>query len=177
MCPLHRWFPNHPVLSTAVPAVAAFAIFYLWFYWPRRRKTFDYDPGEKMGAFEEHAKRYQSLATLLLTLSSASVAFFVNFLVNIAPDSSNRNFHSLRLESAAPSTITLLCLSATCALAFLLCQSLFYEDYVHSKYTVDPRHSRETYTGARYALTLTLATAGLVFFLLAFVVLALSLFR
>ncbi len=169
-------FFGRPILSTVIIGACIFLAFYFAFYWPRRKLTFDFDPGGRYGEFEKHAERYQSLARLMLTLSSASVAFLINFLVNVAPDAKNRNSYSLKLESASPRTIALLCLSATCALGFLLCQNLFYEDYVHSKYSENPARSRETYTGARYALTLTLAGAGLAFFFFAFMFLAFWLF-
>lgn len=160
---------------TFIIATAIFAVVYLQFYWPRRNCTFAFDPGGRKGEFESHAKRYQSLAKLMLTLSSASAAFLVNFLVNLDP-SKPRATYSYRLESAAPATITLLCLSAASCIAFMLFQNLFYEDYVHSKFPREGIAARETYTGARYALNLTFAGAGFVYFLVAYGIVAAWLF-
>jgi hypothetical protein len=96
--------------------------------------------------------------------------------VNLTADIKQRNIYNLRFEQAAPRTIAYLCLSAGCCVTFLLCQNLFYEDYVHSKYTEDPKNSRETYTGARYAATLTISAGGFIFFILAFIYLGWRLF-
>lgn len=112
----------------------------------------------------------------MITLSTASVAFFLNFLVNLPADPKSRSVYSLRLESALPRSITFLCLSGACGLFFIFLENLFYEDYVHSKYTRDPEDSRETYTGVRYAVILALAGTGLILFLLAFASLAMKLF-
>src|SRR5256885_2168842 len=143
---------GHPLSVTAGIALAVFGVAYLLCYLPRKNKTFDFDPCGKFGEFEPHAKRYQELAKLVLTLATASIAFLVNFLVNISPDQKNRYLYSVRLETGAPSVIACLCVSVASVLLFLLFENLFYEDYAHSKYTREPKDSRETYTGARYAL-------------------------
>jgi hypothetical protein len=141
-----------------------FAAVYLRFYWPKRKCTFDFDPGGLKGEFESHAERYQSLAKLMLTLSSASAAFLVNFLVTLDP-TKPRTRYSYRLEQITPAAITLLGLSAASCIGFMLFQNLFYEDYVHSRFPNEGVQPRETYTGARYALNLAFAGAGFVYFL------------
>jgi len=103
------------------------------------------------------------------------VAFIVNSLVTL--DSTKlRSAYSFKLEAAAPVTVTLLCLSAASCIGFLLFQNLFYEDYIHSKYPADGADPRETYTGARYALILTFSGAGFLFFLAAYLILAVWMF-
>lgn len=165
---LYQPFFGRPILSTVVIWAVVSLVAYFVCCLPRRKMIFDFDPGGRHGEFEAHAKRYQALASLVLTLSTASIAFLLNFLVNLTAEARNRSLYSLKLESGSPRAIVLLCLSATCALLFLLFENLFYEDYVHSKYTPDPKKSKETYTGKRYALVLTLAWTGLLWFFFAY---------
>jgi len=167
---------KHPVVIALGIAVVVFAVAFLICYWPRRKKTFDFDVRGEFGAFEPHAKRYQDLAKLVLTLATASIAFLVNFLVNLNADLKTRSSYSLRLEATSPWVIAFLCLSAMSLLLFLLFENLFYEDYVHSRYTRQPCDSKETYSGARYALNLTFGWTGLLWFFIAYVVLAYKLF-
>jgi hypothetical protein len=61
-------------------------------------------PAGYKGAFEPHAKRYQALAKLVLTLAAASAAFLLSFLANI-DISKPRSSYSIRLEYVAPSTM------------------------------------------------------------------------
>jgi hypothetical protein len=166
---------KHPALAAAGIALAVDCVAFFICYWPRRARTFNFDPREEFGAFESHAKRYQDLAKLVLTLATASIAFLVNFLVNLNP-SGNRSAYSMRLEAASPWVISFLCISAVSLLLFLLFENLFYEDYVHSKYTSNPNDSRETYTGARYAMNLTFGWTGLLWFFMAYAIVAYRLF-
>ena len=136
------------MFSTLLTGILVFVVVYLRFYWPRRNRIFYFDPGGRKGEFEPHAERYQSLAKLLLTLASASAAFLVNFL----------------------------CLSAGSCIVFMLLENLYYEDYIHSKFPSEGTKPRETYTGKRYALILTLSGMGIVYFVLAYGVLAVWLF-
>jgi hypothetical protein len=163
---------GHPLPVISGIALVIFAIAYLLCYLPRKNKTFDFDPGGKFGAFEPHANRYQDLAKLVLTLATASIAFLVNFLVNISTDQKNRSLYSFRLEDGASWVIACLCVSVASLLLFLLLENVFYEDYVHSKYTRDPINSRETYTGRKYALNLTFAWTGLFWFFMAYAIVA-----
>jgi hypothetical protein len=166
----------HPAATSLSIGASVFAVAFLLSYWPRRKKTFDFDVRGEFGAFEPHAKRYQDLAKLILTLSTASIAFVVNFLVGLTADAKTRSPYSLRLEAASPWVIAFLCLSTVSLLLFLLFENLFYEDYVHSKYTRNPSDSKETYTGRRYALNLTFAWTGLLWFFVAYMILAYRLF-
>ena len=86
------------------------------------------DPGGEPKAFEEHLKRYQSLFQLLVTLSTASVAFLVNFLISISSEKS-RSTYSYKLESACPSAILILGFSVIFALLFITLENLAYEAY------------------------------------------------
>jgi hypothetical protein len=167
---------KHPAVAAFSIAMVVFVVAFLICYWPRRKKTFDFDAGGEFGAFEPHAKRYQDLAKLVLTLSTASTAFLANFLVSLSADLKTRNPYSLRLEAASPWVIAFLCLSAVSLLLFMLFENLFYEDYVHCRYTRQPCDSKETYTGARYALNLTFGWTGLLWFLVAYATLAYQLF-
>jgi hypothetical protein len=72
----------HQLVVTSAIGITLFIVAYLFCYLPRRGKTFAFDVSGQYGAFEQHAKRYQELAKLILTLSTASIAFLVNFLVN-----------------------------------------------------------------------------------------------
>jgi len=65
-----------------------------------------FDPLAERGKFEPHAKRYQTIATLIVTLSAASVAFLANFLVNIPADKQLRSPYSLKLEAVAPQAMS-----------------------------------------------------------------------
>jgi len=168
---------EHPVLITTAIVVGVTAGVFSVCYWPRRGRTFDFDAGGKQGAFEDHAKRYQDLAKLVITLSTASVAFLVNFLVGLTTDKSNRGPYSLRLEEVSPWVITFLGLSTVSLLFFILFENMYYEDYVHSKYTESPEASRETYTAKKYAAVLTMAWTGLLWFLVAYGFVAIGLLR
>jgi len=108
--------PSHQIRIIEIFAtILACAAFLCWSY--RRNYSackgndYEFDPGRVRAAFEPHAKRYQDLAKLVLTLAAASSAFLLSFLVNI-DFSKLRNNYSLRLEAAAPFAMALLCLSA-----------------------------------------------------------------
>ncbi len=143
---------------------------FLLFYWPRRGKKYYMDPLNEKGAFEPHAKRYQDLAKLMVTLSAATVAFLLNFLTRVEPNGQHLNEYSIRLEAAAPASIILLAVSVGCALLFLLLQNLAYEDYCHSE-------KKDTYSADKYAGQLTLAALGFMAFFLAFALVAYHLMR
>jgi hypothetical protein len=99
---------KYPTLAASGIALAVYCVAFLVCYWPRRGRTFNFDAREEFGAFEPHAKRYQDLAKLILTLSTASIAFLVNFLVNLTP-SATRSAYSVRLEAASPWVVAFLC--------------------------------------------------------------------
>ena len=116
---------GHPLPVITGIALVIFAIAYLLCYLPRKDKTFDFDAGGKFGAFEPHASRYQDLAKLVLTLATASIAFLVNFLVNIPTDQKNRSLYSFRLEDGASWVVACLCVSVASLLLFLLLRMFF----------------------------------------------------
>jgi hypothetical protein len=87
---------------------------------------YEFDAGRKEGAFEPHAKRYQDLARLVLTLATASAAFLLSFLVNIDINK-QQNSYSTRLEAVFPFAMAFLCLSAGSCLTFMLFHSIYYE--------------------------------------------------
>src|ERR1700751_1040363 len=123
---------RHPTIWASGIATVVYAVAFFSCYLPRRGKTFNFDVRGEFGAFEPHAKRYQDLAKLILTLSTASIGFLVNFLVNLGPDAKARSPYSLKLEAASPWVIAFLCLSTTSGVLFLLAENLFYEDYFHA---------------------------------------------
>ena len=137
---------------------------------------YDFDPGMRKGEFEPHAKRYQALAKLVLTLAAASAAFLLSFFANIDV-SKPRNDYSIRLEYVAPSAMVFLCLSAGACLIFLLLQNICYEQYTHVVYPtkegVTPKPS--PYSDKRYATVLMCAEASILFFALAYIVIGVSL--
>src|SRR5664280_1023260 len=110
----------HQLVVTSAIGITLFIVAYLFCYLPRRGKTFAFDVSGQYGAFEQHAKRYQELAKLILTLSTASIAFLVNFLVNLSPDANKRGIYSFRLENASPGVIGFLYLRRISMLLFLL---------------------------------------------------------
>jgi hypothetical protein len=120
------------------------------------------------GGFEAHLQRYQESAKLLLTLSTATIAFLVNSLAGIDPDK-KRSLYSIRLEKACPSSIALLGLSAVCSITFLLSENYAYETYCH-----DPQ--RNTYTPGWYALNTALGFYSFFLFLAAYGWLAIRIF-
>lgn len=165
-----------PVVAWALCILCPFLL--LWFYLRRDFRTrhpganVAFDPIEPapaaarfiQGGFEPHARRYQDLAKLLLTIAAATIAFLVNFLASIHVDE-KRSPYSLALESACPFSICLLGLSALCAILFLFSENYAYETYCH-----DP--NRNTYTPGWYALNLSLAFFGFLFFFLGYAFLA-----
>src|SRR5579871_4658906 len=116
---------GHPVLQTAFWSIVMFVALFLFFYLRLPPGTFNFDPGGCKGAFEPHAKRYQKLASLVLTLNTAAIGFMLNFLVNLPSGSAARNSYSLGLESAAASAVTMLSLSTASGVIFLLLENYF----------------------------------------------------
>jgi hypothetical protein len=173
--------PSHHIRIIEIFAsILVCAAFLRWSY--RRNyseckgNAYEFDPGRIPGAFEPHAKRYQALAKLVLTLAAASAAFLLSFLANIDV-SKARNYYSIRLEYVAPSAMVFLCLSAGACLIFLLLQNICYEQYTHVVYPtkegVTPKPS--PYSDKRYATVLMCAEASILFFALAHIVIGVSL--
>jgi hypothetical protein len=157
-------------LAIAGSFVVVVLIFLLFRFVLLGTGRFDMDPQGKDGAFEPRAKRYQEIAKLVLTLSTASIAFIVNFLVGLPADIRTRGRYSIAIEAASPLAITFLCVSVLSALLFLLSLSSAYERYSHSP-------DKDTYGGNWYALNYTLGYPGLLWFFFAYAWLAHGLFR
>jgi hypothetical protein len=117
-------------------------------------RNYEFDAGGKQGAFEPHAKRYQDLAKLVLTLAAASAAFLLSFLVNIGV-SKPPNGYSVRFEAAAPFAMVFLCVSAGSCLTFMLLQNIYYEHYTHVMYPIEEGVPKKSpYSGKKYAFVL-----------------------
>jgi len=139
---------------------------------------FEMDPGGEPKAFEEHLKRYQSLFQLIVTLSTATVAFLVNLLIGISDDKP-RNIYSHRLEAACPFTVLVLGASVIFALLFIIFENLAYEAY--SEYLQTRNRSTNTtrqspYSRRWYAANLSFGYTSLLLFLWAYGFLAFRLF-
>lgn len=137
------------------------AIYLFTYFIAFKSSAYHFDAQGRPGAFEPHARRYQDLARLIIGLSAVSVGYLVNFLVNISPNGQLRSTYSLALESASATAISYLCVSILLGILFVLAQSYFYEEYVHST-------CRETYRRWKYSLSMSLAFTGLFCFVAAF---------
>jgi hypothetical protein len=128
-----------------------------WYFFDPKH---DADQGlkDEGGDFEPHASRYQDLAKLAITLSSGAIAFIINFLVNGKPDVS---VFARKLLWVAPIVCGFFGSSIALLVLFMVCQSYLYETYCHA-----PEH--DTYTRAKYALSLSLGWTGLISFILGF---------
>jgi hypothetical protein len=164
-----RWIFRHPLLTTTVGALVFF-----WGIWCGARSTladvpYNFDPRKRRGEFEPHAKRYQELARLITTLSTASVAFLFNFLVNIHPNTVLRSEYSFRLEAAAPVAVCCFGVSVLCLITFLLLESYWYEEYSHSE-------AQDTYMPWKYSTNIAFGYSGLFWFVCGYALLAAGLF-
>lgn len=118
------------------------------------------------GDFEPHAKRYQELARLIITLSAAAIAFLINIMTN---DRAPNPAFGQRVQAVAPIVVGFFAACIALLIFFMLLQSVWYEEYCHS-----PDHS--TYKRWKYALNLSLGWTGVLSFVLGFVWLAPNLF-
>lgn len=119
------------------------------------------------GTFEPHAKSYQDLAKLAITLSAAALAFLVSVTFSERP--MNLAF-TARIQAVAPIVAGFFGSAIALLVAFMLFQALNYEAYCHSG-------DHSTYKPWRYALSLALGFTGLIAFVLGFLWLAQSVFR
>lgn len=129
------------------------------------------DPQGTAGAFENHLKRYQQLAQLIATLSTASIAFLVNFLAGISPDQ-RRGIYSVRMEHACPWVTPFLAFSTGFAFAFILLENLAYEVYSHR-----PSGQPSPYTREWYAANISLGYSSAVLLVVGYTLLACWLLR
>lgn len=122
--------------------------------------SFEMDPERRPGAFEVHLKHYQDFFSLLITLASASIAFFVKLLL----DPRQQNQYVQRLDSSVPSVMVMLCLSLVFSLLFIGSLHYYYECYCHRKNT------KWRYTAGKYSWILTTAFMAVICFFLAYFV-------
>jgi hypothetical protein len=120
------------------------------------------DPKGKQEGFEPHIKRYQEFGKFLVVMATASVAFFINFLVTLPAPEIARSSYSLALERNAAVPIICLTISVSFALVYMLSQTFFYEAYCHGN----------PYPGLLYALQVAIGWSALLWFATAYTYLA-----
>jgi len=166
------FYPGIVVLSIAVAT-------YLASFLAIGPGPFEMDPGSEPKAFEEHLKRYQGLFQLVVTLSTATVAFLVNFLIGISDDKP-RSVYSRRLELACPFTILVLRFSVIFALLFIIFENLAYEaysEYLQNQIKKASSRRQSPYSRHWYAANLSFGYSSLLLFLLAYGFIALRLLK
>lgn len=128
-----------------------------WYFFDPKHNS---DQGLKAegGDFEPHAKRYQDLAKLAITLSAGAIAFLINFL---ASDKVAGSVFAQKVQRVAPIECGFFGSAIALLVLFMVCQSYLYEQYCHA-----PTH--KTYTRTKYAVSLTLGWTGLLSFILGF---------
>jgi hypothetical protein len=131
---------------------------------------FQMDPHGAPGKFEEHLKRYQNFTQLLITLATATIAYLVNFLLNLS-NGKPENAVGERLQSVCPIAITLLGWSIVFGFLFIALESLAYEAYSHRE------GARSNYSRLSYATNLAFGYSAAVSFLLAYGVVGFSVLR
>jgi hypothetical protein len=159
------------LFSMAAVSLAVLGLLYRVAYHFLPEGPFEMDPHGVPGAFEDHLKRYQQLAQLVATLSTASIAFLTHFLVSIS-DEKPRTIYSTRMESACPWAIPLLGFSVIFALAFILAENLAYEVYSHKA-----PGQNSPYTRKWYATNLSFGYSSVVLFVGGYSLLAVWLLR
>jgi hypothetical protein len=101
-----------------------------------RRYSFERTAKEEAGVYEPHLARYLDFGKLLVLTGTASLAFFINFLVNVNTVGP-RNVYSVALEHHIAAPIWFLCASVGLTLAFMLGQTVVFEGSSRgAKYTV-----------------------------------------
>jgi hypothetical protein len=167
------------LIGPGTVAAVVFVLAYSFGYWIIGAGPFEMDPGGEPKAFEEHLKRYQNLFQLLITLSTATVGFVVNFLIGISNDKP-RNLYSSRLEGACSFTVLMLGASVICALLFITFENLAYEtysEYLQTKTKTKDLARRSPYTRRWYAFNLAVGYSSLILFLIAYGFLAFRLLK
>jgi hypothetical protein len=169
---------SHPILWTIATTAVLYFILWLVFLFSSPVKAHTMDPRNEPGSFENHLKRYQELARLVLTLSTATIAFLLNFLVNQFPSRAAESKYAAKLGYVAPPAILFLCGCGLFLLVFISALNFFYEQYSHFQYL--PANHKEAEKGQyqrwKYAVVLSASFSGLICFMIAYVILASSLF-
>jgi len=141
---------------------AAYKVFYhdSYFFDPKHGK-----PEE--GDFAQHATRYQDLAKLAITISSAVIAFLISTL-----SSAKQPITSFvqKIEITSPIVVGFFGFTVASLIAFMLAQTHFYEEYCHS-------HRHDSYKRWKYVLCISLGWSGLLSFILGFGWLATNIFN
>lgn len=162
-------FVAHPVITICAGFGIVFLLLYLLArYNLRGAAAYHFDPGGKPGEFEPHAKRYQEIARLVITLSTASAAFIFNFMVNIPSKGIERGPYSFAIDAAGKLAIASFAASVFSLLAFMILQTYLYEVY---------RHRQGNYTAHRYAASMSFGFSGLFWFLAGYGWLAWAIFK
>jgi hypothetical protein len=117
------------------------------------------------GDFEPHARRYQDLAKLVITLSAAAIAFLINVLVTKQPATGMIS----KIEWSAPIVVGFFGFAIASLIGFLLSQTIWYEEYCHSA-------EHKSYVRWKYAASQCLGWSGLLAFILGFGWLARNIF-
>src|SRR6266436_2475655 len=116
------------------------------------------NPKGEPRAFEPHITRYQDFGKLLIVMATASLAFLINFLINLPSPGSTRNAYSLALEKYSGMAITFLCVSALFTLVFMLTQTYIYEAHCHGG----------SYPAWLYSLQLAIGYSAVIWFAFAY---------
>jgi hypothetical protein len=163
---------NHHVLDGVLVSTVLFIAIYMLSLSRLKDKYYYFDPKHNQddrlkdaGDFSPHFQRYCDLAKLMITLSVAAMAFLFNGVASPKPV----NEFSARITDVAPIVVGLFGSATACLMAFIFCETNFYEVYCHT-----PDHS--SYTRWKYALCITFAITGCGAFLLGFLWLAINTF-
>jgi hypothetical protein len=154
----------HGVLISASLCVVIYVLAFLslkdgfYFFDPK------HNPGmEDSGEFGPHFQRYADLAKLLVTLSVGAMAFLFNSVATIKTSSQ----FDVRMVKVAPVIVGLFGSATAYLIAFMFCETWFYEIYCHTA-------KHDSYKRWKYALCITFATAGAMTFILGFLWLAVN---
>jgi hypothetical protein len=146
---------------------------FLWSFCSLKGDWYFFDPkhneDQKLkdaGDFEEHSKRYQDLAKLVVTLSAAAVGF----LISVLTGEPTKSPVGSAIRAVLPIVIGFFGACIALLIAWMLSQTYWYEEYCHS-----PDHN--SYKRWKYALNVSLGWTGLLSFVLGFGWLAHNLFK
>jgi hypothetical protein len=147
----------------------------LWLFAVQKRNYFfHFDPKNNIqeqlkaekGDFTSHCGRYQDLAKLIITLSVGAIAFLINAM---SGQKEPLTVFSQRLAEVTPIVVGFFGAAIALCIAFMLLQTVWYEQYCHSA-------THSTYRAWKYALCNVLGWVGLTSFVLGFIWLATNLF-
>jgi hypothetical protein len=151
----------------------AWLLVFVWHLCKFKGPAYHFDPKRSdnpklldAGDYERHSQRYQDLARLAITISGAAIAFLISIMARDSPVPSE---FATKVRDVAPIVCGLFGLCIGLLVAFMVLQSIWYEEYCHS-----PDHS--SYSGSKYAFSTSLWVTGLSGFVLGFLWLAANLF-